>query len=105
MTRASSRQQITERDVITAVRQWLKLKGYYVIRFHQGLGCHRGLADLGAVKNGKTVWIETKRPGGKLSADQEAFKAAIEAHGGTYLVVSDIRQLEEFEGDPVLFGT
>ena len=103
MTRLSA--QITERDVLSAVRQWLRLKGYFVIRIQQGMGCYPGVSDLVAVRNGQVLWVETKRPGGKLSAVQEKFRESIQAHGGTYLVVSDIRQLEEFEGGPVLFGT
>jgi len=105
MTRLNTRAQITERDVISAVRQWLRLKGYFVVRIQQGMGCHPGVSDLVAVRDGKVLWVETKRPGGKLSAAQEKFRENITQHGGTYLVVSDLRQLEEFEGGPVLFGT
>ena len=44
------------------VRQLLRMDGWYVIRHQQGLGCHKGLSDLSAIKNGITIYIEIKTP-------------------------------------------
>lgn len=44
-----------------------------------------GASDLIALlPDGETWWVECKAPGGKLSADQERFKAAILYRGGIH---------------------
>jgi len=84
---------ITEGDILKQVRDYLRWRGWLVIRNHQSLGSHRGLSDLVALKNGEVLWIEIKRPGGKLSRHQEKFKEDVEAHGGNYLVITDLAKL------------
>lgn len=87
----------TESIILDAARNWLRLKGWYVIRIQQGMGCHPGVSDLIAIKGGITVYIETKSPKwkGKLSRDQEKFRIEIEDHGGTFMVVDSIDKLME----------
>jgi len=85
--------QVKERDVLASIKSYLKYGGWYTIRVHQGLGSHRGVSDLVAVKDGITVWIECKSPRGTLSKDQQTFREAIEAHGGIYLLVRSIDDL------------
>lgn len=85
--------QIREADILAATRQYLRIRGWYVIRNQQNMGSHKGLSDLQAVKDGRTVYIETKRPGGKLSPDQEKFRAAVEGHGATYVVISSFEEV------------
>lgn len=82
-----------EKDILKAVKDYLKLNGFFVIRNHQGLGVHRGLSDLTAIKDGRALWIETKVPGGRLSQYQVQFQRDIQNHGGTYLIVTDIDDL------------
>lgn len=88
MYRCNAQGQITEGAILAALRNYLQLRGGYVIRHQQGLGCHRGLSDLTALKDGRTVYLEAKRPGGTLSPVQEKFRMAIEGHGGIYRVVA-----------------
>ena len=84
-----------ESVILNATRQWLRFKGWYVIRIQQSIGCHPGVSDLIAIKNGVTIFIETKSPKwrGKLSKDQVKFKTAIEDHGGTFLVIDSIDEM------------
>ena len=85
-----------EGSVLQAVKQYLQLKGYYVIRIQQGLGCHRGLTDLIAIKDSKVLFIEVKTANSsrsKQSPYQAEFQREIEAHGGTYMLVRSVEEL------------
>ena len=84
----------TETDIQNAIRDFLRWRGWFVIRHQQGLGCHKGLSDLTAIKNGRTVYIEVKRPKGTQSDDQLDFQADIEAHGGLYVVARSVEDVE-----------
>ena len=84
----------TETEIQNAIREYLRWRGWFVIRHQQGLGCHKGLSDLTAIKNGQTVYIEVKAPKGKLSEWQQDFQADIEAHGGLYVVARSVEDVE-----------
>ena len=84
----------TETEIQNAIREYLRWRGWFVIRHQQGLGCHKGLSDLTAIKGGKTVYIEVKRPKGTQSDDQLDFQADIEAHGGLYVVARSVEDVE-----------
>jgi hypothetical protein len=40
------------------------------------------------------TWIECKRPGERMTPDQEAFRAEVEAEGHFYLLVEDAAELQ-----------
>ncbi len=90
------------------IKKYLAYKGWFCFPLTQGIGCHKGISDLCAIKDGRTVWIEVKRPGAKDCTDrlfhpggsrgyqstyQEQFEADIKAHGGEYLVVRTLEDL------------
>ncbi len=62
----------------------------------------RGMADIIGVvgqhrmfcHSGKMIAIECKRPGEKLSADQEAFRDNVTARGGLYIVAHSVGELQ-----------
>ena len=85
-----------EGSVLQAVKQYLQLKGYYVIRILQGLGCHKGISDIISIKDGKVLFIEVKTINSnrsKQSPYQAEFQREIEAHGGTYMLVRSVEEL------------
>ena len=87
------------------VRQLLRMDGWYVIRHQQGLGCHKGLSDLSAIKNGITIYIEIKTPRGVQSDYQKEFMdAAMEQKplGQLQDSVLSIQNLEGF-GQKLMF--
>lgn len=84
-THSRSKRQ-PESLILGAVRQFLQLGGWLVIRHQQGLGAYKGFPDLTAVKDGRTVYVEVKTPTGRLSEAQVAFQREVEAHGGEYIV-------------------
>jgi hypothetical protein len=86
-----------ESVILSATRQYLRIKGWYVMRIHQSIGCHPGISDLIAIKKSKTIFIETKSPKwrGKLSKDQVKFKDEIESHGGLFMVIDSVDKAME----------
>ena len=84
---------VRESDVRKAVRDWLRLNGWTVYHNMGGPLSYRGLSDLTAIKGGRVVWIEVKRPQGRQSEEQRKFQADIEAAGGEYLLVRDVDDL------------
>jgi hypothetical protein len=58
---------------------------------------YNGISDLTAIKDGKTYWIEIKRPKGDSQNDyQRDFQRSVEAHGGTYLILHSFEEAEAF---------
>lgn len=91
---AKSRGKQPESAVVTQARDWLRFKGYDVTRHQQGLGSRRGFPDLTALRDGVTFYVECKTATGKLSEHQRQFQETCEAHGGRYLVVRCVEDLE-----------
>jgi len=83
-----------ESDIQATIRDWLRWHGWYVVRHHQTLGSHKGLADLQAIKGGRVIMIEVKTARGRLSQDQVQFAADWEDHGGTYILARSVEDVE-----------
>jgi hypothetical protein len=78
--------------ILRQVSDYLRAAGYYVVRIQQGLGAHKGIADLVVMRGGRTIWVEIKTPRGRLSEWQERFAQAVADAGCEYVVV---RSLED----------
>lgn len=107
-----------ESDVLSACLQYLALLGLTCWRsnntgvYDAKRGCYRafrgarGMADIlgvlpqsvetGGVRQtiGVFLAVEVKRPGGKLSADQEQFLAEVTRSGGLALCVRSVDELQ-----------
>ena len=77
------------------IRDFLRMHGWYVMRHQQSLGSLKGMSDLTAIKNGKTIYIEVKTPRGHQSQYQKDFQQEIESHGGIYILARDIEDVEQ----------
>ncbi|MBA7569206.1 VRR-NUC domain-containing protein [Candidatus Atribacteria bacterium 1244-E10-H5-B2] len=84
--------KISENDIKHQVKSYLNIKGWFNFHILQGLGAFRGIPDMIAVKAGRVIFLEIKKPGGKLSEHQQRFKETMGGAGGEYYVV---RSLEE----------
>jgi hypothetical protein len=66
----------------------------------KGLGVRAGVPDVIAVKDGRTYALEIKRPGGRLTAAQNAAHTALRVAGATvttcYSLDAAIKQLEDW---------
>ena len=79
--------KILESDIKKLTRDYMQLLGWFIFPILQSMGCYPGVTDDIAIKNGRVVFIEVKRPGGKQSQVQKEFQAMIEAKGGEYFLV------------------
>ena len=91
-----------ESAILKAIRQYLTAFGWHVVRIQQGMGCHKGIADLHALRNGRSVWIEVKTPTGRQSEHQRAFEREVTAHGGEYIVARCVEDVVAMSGEAVL---
>lgn len=68
-----------------------------MIRNQQGLGSHKGMADLTACKQGMVVFIEVKTPKGYLSEYQKKFQRDIASQGCIYEVARSVEDAEHID--------
>ena len=84
-----------ESDVKDQVREYMRRCKWFIFNIHQqGIFCHKGISDYIAVKNGRVLFIEVKKPGGKQSAYQLKFEEDIKDHGGEYILVDSLESLQ-----------
>lgn len=88
--------QNPETVIQNQIRDLLRMDGWFVIRHQQGMGCHKGLSDLTAIKDGVTIYIEVKTKTGKQSDWQRQFQKDVENHGGTYILARRIEDVEPY---------
>lgn len=93
------RLRLLEKDIKIQVRDTLKKLHIPTYRVVQGLGSEKGIGERFMLWKGQTIWLEIKKPGGKLSPDQEKFKADCEEQEIPYFI---IRQIEELM--PILWS-
>ena len=92
---------MTESQIQKQAIELLKLSGYLVFRLNSGRArnnirlCPPGTPDLLAVKQGRVLWIEMKKPGGALSESQVGMITTLMNHGQEVAVVSGILELQE----------
>lgn len=55
----------------------------------------RGVPDIIVVRKGTVIFLEVKRPGGKLSPDQEDFRADCAREGVQYYVVTSLDDVQK----------
>ena len=83
-----------ETGIKKQIKDYLRLKGYFVFHILQGLGSYRGTPDLICIKDGIVLLIEVKTPTGKLSEYQKQFKSDWEARKGNYVVARNYEDVE-----------
>jgi hypothetical protein len=69
-----------------AIKDYLKLKGYFFYHNLAGLGVYPGIPDLTVIKNGKVYQIEVKCKDGKQSDNQKEFEKNWGSQGGKYII-------------------
>ncbi len=87
--------KISESDIRRQVRDYLRIRGWFVFHVLQGLGCYLGVTDLVAVKDGRVLFVELKTARGRQSQHQKKFQADLEAAGGEYILCRGVDDLQE----------
>lgn len=87
----SNRVLTPEGHIIRQIREYLRMKGWLVIRMQQGPLCHKGIADLYCRHSVHgEVWIEVKTKTGRQSMWQKQFQDDIASHGGRYFLARSL---------------
>lgn len=90
---------LIRRNIVAALR----LAGWAVFYIFQGLGSYKGISDLIAMKDGKTIYIECKTPTGKQSEHQKQFEKIVTEHGCKYILARSVNDVAELLNYNVLF--
>ena len=83
-----------EKDVEARLRDRIKAAGGVSWKFVSPN--NRGVSDRVALINGRTIYIEVKRDGGKMSALQKSFAEKITINGGEYALVEGMQGVDDF---------
>ena len=87
--------ELTENDIKQQVKDYLAARGIFNYYLLQGMGAYKGVPDRIAHINGKVHYLEIKKPKGKLSPYQVAFKEQCERDGVPYHAIYQIEDLME----------
>jgi hypothetical protein len=88
--------KISENEIKHQVKQYLDLKGWFNFHLLAGMGCYPGLPDRIAIKNGRTLFLEIKKPIGGIHRDnQKIFQENIERAGEEYFLIRNLEDLIE----------
>lgn len=85
--------KITETDIKNQVKDYLSLKGYFHFHILQGLGAYKGIPDRIAIKDGRTIYLEIKKPNGTQSPEQIDFEKNITYQKGEYYLIKCLEDL------------
>jgi len=58
---------MTEAAITKQILAYLKAEGWYTWKVHGGPLQKSGMPDIMTVKDGRTMWLEVKRPGGRIT--------------------------------------
>ena len=90
--------KISENDVKAQIKDYLTLKGWFWFYNLQGLGSYEGIPDFIAIKNGRTIYLEAKKPGGTQSPGQIEFEWNITYQKGEYYLIDCLEDLIKIIG-------
>lgn len=90
--------KITEKDIKAQIKDYLTIMKWFWWPNLQGLGSYDGIPDFIAIKNGRTIYLEAKRPGGKQSPGQIEFEWNIKNQKGEYYLIDCLEDLIEAIG-------
>ncbi len=85
--------KLTENDIKNQVKDYLNIKNCFNFPIRQSLGSYRGIPDRIAIKDGRVLFLEIKKPGGKQSKNQIEFQKRVEEAGGEYYVIRSINDI------------
>lgn len=93
------RPTVSERQIQDAIKARLYLHGWEVFEISQPRAVVRelvGVPDLVAIKLGATLFIECKRPGGRLRDSQREFARRVQPHLRATLSYTKADDVDEF---------
>lgn len=95
-----------EHDITKAIRSMLNCLGVFHWKAWQGpMSQPRGVADILGCWEGRMLAIEVKRPGGKVTDDQEKFLKKVAENGGIAFVARSVDDVISGLGAEKMFIT
>lgn len=85
--------KISENDVKVLIKDYLTIKSWFWFYNLQSIGSYDGIPDFIAIKNGRTIYLEAKKPGGKQSPGQIEFERNITYQKGEYYLIDCLEDL------------
>ena len=90
--------KISENDIKVLIKDYLTIKSWFWFYNLQGLGSYDGIPDFIAIKNGRTIYLEAKKPGGTQSPGQTEFERNITYQKGEYYLIDCLEDLIKIIG-------
>lgn len=87
--------KISENMIKAQIKDFLTLKHIFNFPLLQALGAYRGVPDRIIHYQNKVIYLEIKKPDGKMSQYQQEFQRQCNEDGIDYWVVSSIEELEQ----------
>ena len=84
---------VTENQIKAQIKDFLGYLGIFNFHLLQALGAYKGIPDKIIHYKGKVIYLEIKRPGGKMSQHQINFQQQCIEDGITYWCVSSSEEL------------
>lgn len=76
------------------VKEYLQYKGYFVFPLVHSALSYPGAPDLMALKNGKWLCLEIKRPSGRISSHQKKFRYDVMQKDGEYHIITSLEDIQ-----------
>jgi len=90
--------KLSENDVKAQIKDYFTIMGWFWFYNLQGLGSYDGIPDFIAIKNGRTIYLEAKKPGGTQSPGQIEFERNITYQKGEYCLIDCLEDLIKIIG-------
>jgi hypothetical protein len=88
--------KLKESEIKNQIKAYLRYTGWFTFPILQGLGVHKGISDMIAIRNGIVIFIEVKTENGKQSQDQKQFEYDIVTQMGNYCLARSIEDVQEY---------
>jgi Holliday junction resolvase len=88
--------KLKESEIKNQIKSYLRYTGWFTFPILQGLGVHKGISDMIAIRNGIVIFIEVKTENGKQSQDQKQFEYDIVTQMGNYCLTRSIEDVQEY---------
>ena len=85
-----------ERTIVAKVMATAKAMGWWAMKTHGSAYSVAGLPDVLAIKDGRAVWMEVKRPGEEPTRIQTHRHRELAGHGCPVTVVCSVGDAKEF---------
>ncbi len=96
MTLYANAYKPNEKEVTIQIKNYLKLRRIFFFKHWGGPMGSKGIPDIiGVLPGGRGLFIEIKKPGGKLTPDQERFLENATEAGALSFVATDLKDLVE----------